>query len=624
MDKKTLLSYFDIGIQLSEQAHAMFEPDKADSEFNIIANAIRDLKIRIGKEELMVLIAGEVKAGKSTFINTLVGKKVCSTAPEVCTNVCTLICYGKEFKIFVYLYDEKGNLISIEISEEEIPEYSTETLNPKNAKNVAYLAVQTPSKVLSEGIVLIDSPGLGAIDPKHAQETLRMAQRADVLFFLGNTDKELTSFEIASLKSLIEVSKTESVAHILTCCDRGDKEIIAHENEVKLNKLIPSLKIPVIQVSSLMFQRYIKTKKEAFLEHSGFKQAMAFIYSVGTSKDAIMVRFGGLQLRELIQSLKSKIESYKRIAKDPESYNDRLSELEHAKQSLNELITNQMVWKNEIASNVARARANIATYREKQKKGSLDYTKSLLEQEIYRDNQQSLTTAVQANLTSSIERIQDELFKEITNAFVNAKESSNLDSIEQTVNCVEIDKPDDIDIAFADESVGTKVMRFGMRASLGGTIGTIAGGVAAGAISWAGTTAIGAKVGAIIGGVFPGLGNLIGGASGALLGALAGVLYAVFETKEHKKNRLFKACSDSILQFYSEAAPQIDGAIQSTVIPLQNQFLQMCQKLATSLQKEVEVLSQRRNVAQANMNQICRLIDSLSTLIEKLPIPTNA
>ena len=101
MDKKTLLSYFDVGIQLSEQAHAMFEPGKKDSEFSVIAKAIKDLKKRIGKEELMVLIAGEVKTGKSTFINSLVGRKVCPTAQEVCTNVCTLICYGKEFKIFV-------------------------------------------------------------------------------------------------------------------------------------------------------------------------------------------------------------------------------------------------------------------------------------------------------------------------------------------------------------------------------------------------------------------------------------------------------------------------------------------------------------------------------------------
>lgn len=619
MDKKTLLSYFDIGIQLSEQAHAMFEPDKADSEFSIIANAIRDLKIRVGKEELMVLIAGEVKAGKSTFINTLVGKKVCPTAPEVCTNVCTLICYGEEFKIFVYLYDEKGNLISKEISEEEISEYSTENLNPKNAKNVAYLVVQTPSKVLSEGIVLIDSPGLGAIDPKHAQETLKMAQRADVLFFLGNTDKELTSFEIASLKSLIEVSKTESVAHILTCCDRGDKETIAHENEEKLKELIPSLNIPVIQVSSLMFQRYVKTQTEAFLNHSGFKQAMAFIYSVGTSKDAIMTHFGGVQLRRLLELIKAKIESYKNLATDPLSFDGRLSDLDKAKQKLDGLIKNQIEWKNRIASNVIKAKANIATYREKQKKKNLDYTKEILEQEMYRDNQQSLTTAVQANLTSSIDEIQEELVKEITVAFVNAKEGSNLGSIEQTICCMAIDKPEDIDITFKNEKGAAKAMRFGRNIVSGFGMGGLAGM----GLSWLGTTTVGMKVGVLLGNIMPGLGNLIGAVSGALLGALAGLIYAIFETKEHKKNRLYNACAESIRQFYSEAVPQIDAAIQSTVIPLQNQFLEMCNQLMSTLKTEVTGLVNRKKTAEDNMNELCQLINTLSSLINKLPKPSK-
>lgn len=615
MDKKTLLNCFNTGILLSKQAHAMFEPDNKESEFSIIARAIAELKERVGKEELMVLIAGEVKAGKSTFINTVVGRKICSTAREVCTNVCTLICYGKEFKVFVYLYDLKGKLISKEISEAEIPEYSTESLNPKNEKKVAYLLVQTPSKVLSEGIVLIDSPGLGAIDPKHAQETLRMAQRADVLFFLGNTDKELTSFEIASLKSLIEVSKTESVAHILTCCDRGDKDTIALENEKKLKGLIPSVNIPVIQVSSLMFQKYVKTQDEAFLNHSGFKQAMAFIYSVGCSKDAIMAHMGGIQLRGLLEMLKAKIETYKDIAIDPQSFDGRLSDLGNAKNKLDNLLNNKDVWRNLISLNVNKASANIATFREQEKKKSLDYTKEILEDEMYRDNQQSLTTAVQARLTSSIENIQENLTDEITAAFVKAKDQSQMSAIEQTICCVTIDKPKDIDIAFTDEKGAVKAMRFGRNIASGFSIGGLAGM----GLSYLSTTTIGMKVGVLLGNVMPGLGNLVGALSGALLGALAGLVYAIFETKEHKKNRLYNACAESIRQFYSEAGPQINVAIQNTVMPLQKQFLDLCNQMMIILKDDIAKLSGRRDVAKANMDEICSMIDSLSSIITKLP-----
>lgn len=624
MDKKTLLGFFDIGLQMSEQARIIFEPNtltnkalEQTSEFNVFTIALSNLKQRIAKDEIFVFIAGEVKAGKSTFINTLVGKKICSTAQEVCTNVCTMVRYGNELKVLVYIYNEEGKLIAKEIDEAEIPEFSTETLNPKNEKKVAYIEVQVPSKVLSEGIVLIDTPGLGALDPKHVQETLEMAKLADVIFFLGNTDKELTSYEVASLSSLIEVSKTESVAHILTCCDRGDKETIAHENEKKLNELIPSIRIPVLQVSSLMFHKYLKTNTEAFLEQSGFKKAMAFIYSVSKSKDDILCHLGAIQLKGLLNQIRSKVESYKAIADNPQAYDDRLSELDAARQKLADLIQNQTTWKNDIHVNVNTAKANLAVYRDSQKQECLKHVKNLLEHETYRSDKNALTTAVQAKLTSSIDKIQSKLRDELVIAFDKAKKTSHLDHIEHVISCCSIATSEDvkIEIEYVDEKAATKAMRFGRNIASGAGMGTLA----AVGIGQLGATALGAKIGGVIGSIFPGLGTLIGVGGGALLGAVAGLLYSVFESTEHKKKRLYEACASSINQFFAQAAPKIDVAFLNTVIPLQNQFLENLKALAQVYNSEIAKLSQKRDMAQAHMTEVNHIIDKLSEVINKLP-----
>lgn len=622
MDKKTLLRFFDIGIQMSEQARVLFEPNTLTnnpegqtSEFNVYTLSLTDLKQRISKDEIFVLIAGEVKAGKSTFINTLVGRKICSTAQEVCTNVCTMVRYGSELKVLVYIYDEQGKLDAKEIEEAEIPEYSTETLNPKNEKKVGYIEVHVPSKVLSEGIVLIDTPGLGALDPKHVQETLEMAKLADVIFFLGNTDKELTSYEVASLNSLIEVSRTESIEHILTCCDRGDKETIARENENKLHELIPSLKIPVLQVSSLMFHKYLKTNNEAFLEHSGFKKAMAFIYSVSKSKDDILSHLGAIQLKGLLNQIKSKVESYKAIADNPQAYDDRLSELDAARQKLEELIQNQATWKNNISVNVNTAKANLAVYRDTQKTECLKHVKSLLEEDTYRSDKNALTTAVQAKLTSSIDKIQSKLRDELVIAFDNAKKSSHLDQIEQVISCCSIAATDNVSIEYIDEKAATKAMRFGRNIASGAGMGTLA----AVGIGQLGATALGAKIGGVIGSIFPGLGTLIGVGSGALLGAIAGLLYSMFESTEHKKKRLYEACASSINQFFAQAGPKIDVAFVNTVIPLQNQFLENLNALAKVYNSEITKLSQKREIAQTHMNEVNTIIDKLSEVINALP-----
>ncbi|MDE5790295.1 MAG: hypothetical protein K2H96_03590 [Muribaculaceae bacterium] len=442
-----------------------------------------------------------------------------------------------------------------------------------------------------------------------------MAKLADVIFFLGNTDKELTSYEVVSLSSLIEVSKTESVAHILTCCDRGDKDTIAHENEKKLNELIPSLRIPVLQVSSLMFHKYLKTNNEAFLEHSGFKKAMAFIYSVSKSKDDILCHLGAIQLKGLLNQIKSKVESYKAIADNPQAYDDRLSELDAARQKLEELIRNQATWKNNIQVNVNTAKANLVVYRDTKKTECLKHVKNLLEEDTYRSDKNALTTAVQAKLTSSIDKIQSKLRDELVIAFDKAKKTSHLNQIEQVISCYSISTTANVTIEYTDEKAATKAMRFGKNISSGAGMGTLA----AIGISQLGTTAIGAKIGGVIGSVFPGLGTLIGVGGGALLGALTGLLYSAFETKEHKKKRLYEACALSINQFFAQAGPKIDEAFLNTVIPLQNQFLENLNALAKNYNSEITKLSQKRDVAQKHMNEVNAIIDRLSDIINALP-----
>ena len=622
MDKQRLLGLFDISIQMSEQAQILFEPNvrvsaasEDSSEFGVYTVALNGLKQRIAKDEIFVLIAGEVKAGKSTFINTLVGRKICSTAQEVCTNVCTMVRYGNELKVFVYFYDENGKLEAKEIDETEIPEFTTESLNPKNEKKVSYIEVQVPSKVLSEGIVLIDTPGLGALDPKHVQKTFEMAKLADVIFFLGNTDKELTSYEVASLSSLIEVSKTRSVAHILTCCDRGDKETIAFENDNKLKELIPSLKIPVLQVSSLMYHKYLKTNTEAFLEYSGFRKAMAFIYSVSKSKDDILCHLGSIQLKELLNLIRSKIESYKAMADNPHAYDDRLSELNSARQKLEELIQKQSEWKKNIQTNVNTAKANLIEYRETQKAECLKHVKKLLEEATYRSDKNALTTAVQAKLTSSIDTIQTKLRNELVLAFNKAKKTSHLDRIEQVISCCTITAANNTTIEYVDEKAATKAMRYGRNIVSAAGIGSLA----AAGISQLGATALGAKIGGVIGSVFPGLGTLIGVGSGALLGAIAGLLYSLFETTEQKKKRLYEACASSINQFFTKAAPKIDEAFVNSVNPLQTQFLENLNALAKVYNSEIAKLSQKRDIAQAHMKEVEAIIDILSDVINALP-----
>lgn len=112
---------------------------------------IGDLKDRID-DPYMFVIVGEVKAGKSSFINALLGEPgLCAVAPSPMTDTIQQILYGEEVKV--------------------------EVLSP-------YLKrVFQPSEILKE-IAIVDTPGTNTIIAHHQEITERFIPGADLIVFV--------------------------------------------------------------------------------------------------------------------------------------------------------------------------------------------------------------------------------------------------------------------------------------------------------------------------------------------------------------------------------------------------------------------------------------------------------
>ena len=254
MEYKLIYEQCSEGSRIFDQAKILVDDGNKDSVYFSLAEQLRALQKRFSEQKLTILVAGEMKAGKSTFINTLLGTDILATAPEVCTNVPTKIVYGEEEGIIVH-YEKKASenqAHSIVIARNQVAEYSTEAANRENQNKVDYIEIQIKSPLLSEGLVFIDTPGLGAIDPLHAITTYRMAAQADIILFLGDSRKPLTQSEIASLKDLIKVSRTDQVLHLLTCSDLKKTDDVFISNERMLKQDFADFNIPIIKISSLL------------------------------------------------------------------------------------------------------------------------------------------------------------------------------------------------------------------------------------------------------------------------------------------------------------------------------------------------------------------------------------
>lgn len=92
------------------------------------ASLLRESGERLVLEQFTLVILGEFKRGKSTFINALLGKHLLPTAIVPLTAIPTVIQYGSPLTAYVVYLDG----IKKEISAGEIADYVTEKGNPKS------------------------------------------------------------------------------------------------------------------------------------------------------------------------------------------------------------------------------------------------------------------------------------------------------------------------------------------------------------------------------------------------------------------------------------------------------------------------------------------------------------
>jgi ribosome biogenesis GTPase A len=149
-----------------------------------------------------VAVLGQFKAGKSSFLNSFIGKEILPTGVIPLTSVITRMTYSDKEKVIVTFYDghaEDINLTSID-------EYVSESKNPENKKNVLWVDVELPELKPYEGLRFVDTPGLGSIFKYNSEVTEKWAPEIGVAIVAVSADRPLSENEIALLKEVVKYS----------------------------------------------------------------------------------------------------------------------------------------------------------------------------------------------------------------------------------------------------------------------------------------------------------------------------------------------------------------------------------------------------------------------------------
>lgn len=158
-----------------------------------LAKTLTEMRGRL-ETPLRVAVAGIMKAGKSTFMNALMGAEIlCTGTLETTYTVCWFR-YGESPKLTIYFRDgTKEEAPYGDLAKWSAREY--EKQNPR-MNDVKYLIIHYPSEVLRT-IEFIDTPGLNSVYGTDAQNTLDFLSikgTEDTLYEAGMADAVIYAF----------------------------------------------------------------------------------------------------------------------------------------------------------------------------------------------------------------------------------------------------------------------------------------------------------------------------------------------------------------------------------------------------------------------------------------------
>lgn len=178
-----------------------------------LAVRLQELQERLTTGRFHLAVLGQFKRGKSTLLNALLGDSFLPTAVVPLTAIPTLIAHGPVREVQVVFQD--GRVTTVPPS--TLAQYVTETANPGNILGVARVEVRHPAHLLAQGVVLIDTPGIGSTLTYNTETTLDFLAEVDAALFLLSADPPITAVEVEFLKAV-----QQRVNHIFFLLNKVD------------------------------------------------------------------------------------------------------------------------------------------------------------------------------------------------------------------------------------------------------------------------------------------------------------------------------------------------------------------------------------------------------------------
>lgn len=255
--------------------------------------AVEKLRNRLEDKELIISVMGQFKRGKTSLINAILKDELLPVGIIPLTSVVTQIRNG-DFKAAVHFKDES----SAEIMREELPEYISETKNKNNSKNVDFVELWYPCKLLKNNIILVDTPGIGSMHKHNTDVSYSFIQKSDAVLFMLSVDSPINELEMEFLlQAKRYASKFYFVVNKIDTINDSNKEEYISYCKNNLENILDTQNIEIYPISAVTGE--------------GIKETIEVITrDISSSGEQILKESVCIKAAEIIKESLSKLDLY--------------------------------------------------------------------------------------------------------------------------------------------------------------------------------------------------------------------------------------------------------------------------------------------------------------------------
>ena len=223
-------------------AEAESEAQQGSGQFDL-AELVQDLALAsqtLRRGVFRLLVLGDMKRGKSTFLNALIGERLLPSDVNPCTAVLTILKHGPEKRVTIH---HKGNqparVIDFQAFKQEY------TIDPDEAKqleqnqqlafpDVSHAVVEYPLPILEKGIEIVDSPGLNDTEARN-ELSLNYIHHCHGILFVMLASQPCTLTERRYLENFIK-GRGLSVFFLINAWDQVKASLVDPDNAEELQE----------------------------------------------------------------------------------------------------------------------------------------------------------------------------------------------------------------------------------------------------------------------------------------------------------------------------------------------------------------------------------------------------